>query len=92
VAKSDAANCDALVDLFSYVEIVLKRLKIYPEVSFIPGVTQMLVKIMTELVLAFAIATKDVEDGQLRSELTFISKSISNVALRKLCKESMGEE
>jgi len=94
MAKSDAANCDTLVDLFVYVEIVLKRLKIYPEVTVIPGVTQMLVKIMTELVVAFAIVTKDVEDGQLGSESILISKSesLSNVALRKLCEETMGEQ
>ena len=62
-SESGAANYDPFVDLFGYVEIVLKRLKIYAEVSVIPGVTQILVKIMTELVFVFAIATKEVQDG-----------------------------
>jgi hypothetical protein len=51
------------VDLFGFVDDVLKRLRIYPEVSVIPRVTQILVEIMTELVFVFAIATRDVKDG-----------------------------
>ena len=68
MAKSDAANSDPLVDLFGYVEDVLKRLKIYPDVSVIPEVSQILVKIMAELVIVFAIATKDVKDRPLTGE------------------------
>jgi len=88
VAKSDAANCDLLVDLFGFVEDVLKRLKVYPEVSVIPGATQALVKIMTEFVLVFAIATKDVMGGRSLSESILISQSLSNVALREIPKET----
>ena len=91
VAKSDAANRDPLVDLFGYVEDVVKQLKITPEVTVIPGVTQKLVKIMAELVFVFAIATKDVKDGPL-SESVLISKSLSNVALREICKKTTGRD
>jgi len=65
VAKSDTANCDALVELFGYIEIVLKRLKIYPEVTVTPGVIQILVKIIIELVLVCAMATKEAKEGLL---------------------------
>jgi len=65
VAKNDAANCDALVDLFGYIEIVLKRLKIYPEVTVTPGVIQILVKIIIELVSVCAMATKEAKEGLL---------------------------
>lgn len=65
MAKSDAANCDALVDFFAYIETVLKRLKIHPEVPVTPGVTQILVKIIIELVAVCALATKDVKEGLL---------------------------
>jgi len=87
MAKSDAANHDPLVDLFGFVEIILKRLKIYPDASVVPDVTQMLVKIMAELVFVFAIATKDVTDGPL-CESILISKSLSNVARRGIYKET----
>jgi hypothetical protein len=65
VAKSDTANRDALVDLFTYIEIVLKRLKIHHEVTVTPGMTQILVKILLELVLVCAMATKEVTEGPL---------------------------
>ena len=65
MAKSDAANHDALVDLFGYIGIVLKRLKIYPEVSITPGVTQILVRIIIELVSICAMATKEAKEGLL---------------------------
>jgi len=65
VAKSDITNGDALVDLFGYIEIVLKRLKIHPDVTITPGVTQILVKVIMELVLVCAMATKEVKEGIL---------------------------
>jgi hypothetical protein len=86
VAKSNPANCEPLSDLLGYVDDVLKRLKIYPEVSVIPGVTQTVIKIMTEFVLVFAIATKDIEGGYSLSELVLIRKSCFNVALREMWK------
>ena len=65
MAKSDITNGDALVDLFGYIEIVLKRLKIHPDVTITPGVTQILVKVIMELVLVCAMATKEVKEGIL---------------------------
>jgi len=65
VAKGDAANGDALVDLFGYFEIVLKRLKIHPDVTATPGVIPVLVKIIMELVSVCAMATKEVKEGLL---------------------------
>jgi len=65
VAKSDTANCDALIDLFGCIEIILKRLKIYPEVTITPGVPQILVRIIIELVSVCAMATKEVKEGLL---------------------------
>jgi len=90
VAESDTTNYDPLVELFDYVEIVLERLKIHPKVFVIPEPTQTLVKIMTELVFVFALATKDVKDRADRppseSILQVIRKSLSNVALREIYK------
>ncbi len=63
--KSDTANGDALVDLFGYIEIVLKRLKIHPDVTVTPGVIQILVKTIMELVSICAMATKEVKEGLL---------------------------
>ena len=90
MAKSDAENFDPLSVLFRYIEDVLKRLKIYPEVSVMPRVTQILVKIMTEFVFVFGIATKDVKRGRPLSESILIMKSLFNVSLREICKSTTG--
>jgi hypothetical protein len=85
VAKSNSANCEPLVDLFSYVGVILKRLRVYPEVSVIPEVTHILAKIMAELVVDFAIATKDVKHRPLRESI-LINRSLSDVPLREIYK------
>lgn len=81
--------------MFQYIEVVLKRLRIDPEVSFTPGMTQILVDIMTEIMSVFAVATKEVNKGPL-SESILTGESPSNVALaalfRELCKESQGRK
>ena len=94
--KSDTTNssadCNALVDLFDCIDNVLKRLKIYPEVSVTPGMTQKLVKIMMELLSVFALATKDVNEG-LFSEFILASKSPFNaMLLREIWKETTGRK
>lgn len=94
MAKSDAANCDALVDLFDYVENILKRLKIYPdpEITVTPEMTQTLVKIMIELMSVFAIATKKVKEDAF-SEFHFTRKVPSDFArFRKICTEIAGRK
>jgi hypothetical protein len=106
MAKSDATHCDCdpLVDIFHYAGIVLERLKTHLKVRLFDAsvkamaipeasqVTQVLVKIMCDLVVAFALATKLVEVGQLGSKSFLVSKSLSNVAVRELCKETTGDE
>jgi len=90
VAKNYSANCDALVDLFDYVENVLKRLEIYPEITVTPEMTRTLVKIMIKLMSVFAIATKQVREGAF-SESLLTRKVPSNVTrFRNICKEIAG--
>jgi len=77
-AKRDApirsAIREALVDLFHYIEIVLKRFKIEPEVAVTQAITHRLVEIMMQFISVFAIATKEVNEGLLsESILTGVS-------------------
>jgi hypothetical protein len=71
----------------------MKRLKIYPEDSVTPPISQIqiLLKIMVELMSALAIATKEVNEGLL-SEFILIIKSISNIPLREICEETTGRK
>jgi len=60
---------EALVDLFHYIEIVLKRLKIEPDVTVTQAITLKLVKIIMQFMSVFAIATKEVNEGLLSESI-----------------------
>jgi hypothetical protein len=56
---------DALVDVFECIENLARRLKIYTEIRPTPAMTEMIVKIMVELLVVLALATKQINQGRL---------------------------
>ena len=62
--KGVAADLDALVDLLEYVEHFLKRLNIYTKVPPTTAMTEIIVKIMAELLSTLALATKQINQGR----------------------------
>jgi hypothetical protein len=58
------ASYDALVDLFASFENFLSRLSIYAGVPPTPALTNVLVKIIVELISTLALATKQVKQGR----------------------------
>ena len=59
------ASYDALVDLFVSFENFLSRLSIYAEISpMSSALTNILVKIIVELISTLALATKQVKQGR----------------------------
>ena len=58
------ASYDALVDLFASFENFLSRLSIYDGVSPTPALTNVLVKIIVELISTLALATKQAKQGR----------------------------
>ena len=63
--KDINASYDALVDLFASFENFLSRLGIYTEIPPMPALTNVLVKIIVELLSTLALATKQVKQGRL---------------------------
>jgi hypothetical protein len=65
-----SASYDALVDLFASFENFLSRLSIYAEIppTETPALTNVLVRIIVELISTLALATKQVKQGRF-SEL-----------------------
>jgi hypothetical protein len=57
------ASYDALVDLFECVANFLKRLHIYTEVPFNAAMTDIIVKILVEVLSVLALATKQISQG-----------------------------
>ena len=63
-ADGVSSSYDALVDLFECVGNFLKRLRIYTDVPMSPSMTEIVVKIMVELLSVFALATKQIKQGR----------------------------
>lgn len=63
------ASYDALVDLFECVENFLRRLEIYTEIPLNPTMTDILIKIMVELLSVLALATKQVNEGRFSKSI-----------------------
>ena len=63
-----------LIGIFLRIECFFKRLESYTEVPPTPAMTDVIVKIMTEMLSLLAIATKEIKQGR-SSELTNIYKA-----------------
>ena len=63
-AKDVDASEEALADLFERIENFFKRLESYVEVPPTDAMTDIIVKIMVEVLNIFAIATKEMKQGR----------------------------
>ena len=70
-ADGVSSSYDALVDLFECIGNFFKRLRIYTDVPMTPSMTDIIAKIMVELLSVFALATKQIKQGRF-SEWTVI--------------------
>ena len=73
--KEMRASYDALVDIFASFENFLSRLSIYTEMPPTPALTNVLVKIIVELISTLALATKQVKQGRF-SEFNLVVTTV----------------
>ena len=71
VVKDVNVAQDALIDIFERIENFFKRLETYTEVRPSDALTDIIVKIMVEVLNIFAIATKEIKQGRT-SEIPII--------------------
>ncbi|KAH8994004.1 hypothetical protein EDB92DRAFT_350268 [Lactarius akahatsu] len=64
--KDVSASYDALVDLFESTENFLRRLDIYTQIPPTTAMTEIVVKILVELLSTLALATQQVKQGRLK--------------------------
>jgi len=62
------ASHDTLVRLFERINFFLQRLSIYSEIPLTNDLTELLGKIMAELLSILAISTKEMTDKKMISE------------------------
>ena len=63
---------DTLVDVFECIENFLSRLNIYTQIEPTPAMTEMMVKIMVELLAVLALATKQINQGKLSKSCNMV--------------------
>ncbi|KAH9055814.1 hypothetical protein EDB83DRAFT_2552607 [Lactarius deliciosus] len=62
-SKDVVASHEVLIDIFERIENFFKRLEAYTEVPQTAAMTDVIVKIMVEVLSIFAIATKEIKQG-----------------------------
>ncbi|KAH9169267.1 hypothetical protein EDB89DRAFT_2198624 [Lactarius sanguifluus] len=65
-SRDVAASHDVLVDIFERVENFFKRLEAYTGVPQTVAMTDVIIKIMVEVLSIFAIATKEIKQGRAK--------------------------
>ena len=78
-AKDVIAAQEALIDIFERIENFFRRMATYTDIRPTEAMTDIIVKIMVEVLNIFAIATKEIKQGRT-SELphppSFVSASL----------------
>jgi hypothetical protein len=85
------ASYDALVDLFECVGNFLKRLHIYTAVPFNSAMTDIIVKILVEVLSVLALATKQIKQGRFsKSPVSYAFPKYEH-GTEKFAKKLLGE-
>jgi hypothetical protein len=85
-----SSDLDALVDLLESIEHFLNRLDIYTKVPPTPAMTEIIVKIMVELLSTLALATKQIKQGR-PSEFVYADVLSDSRNAEKFIKKLFGE-
>jgi hypothetical protein len=87
--KDVNASYDALLHIFESIGNFVQRLGIYSKIPRSTVMTEMVVKIIVELLSTLALATKQIKQGVL-SEFTPSDRSLSSTQCREIRDEASG--
>ena len=90
-ASGVSSSYDALLDLFECLGSFLKRLEIYTNIPSTPIITEIIVKILVELLSVLALATKQIKQGRFSKHFICYRLPIAQCATEKFAKKLMGE-
>ncbi len=90
--KDVSASYDALVDLFESTENFLRRLDIYTKIPPTTAMTEVIVKILVELLSTLALATKQVKQGRLSASFSSLMHRSSLNVHREIRNEASRRE
>jgi hypothetical protein len=91
-ATGVTASYDALADLFECVANFLRRFHIYTEkISSSQTMSDIMVKILVEVLSVLALATKQIKQGRFSKRPTAIIYSVVEHSAEKFAKKLLGE-
>lgn len=82
-AKAVSADRDVLVDLFERIENFLRRLETYVDVQPTLGMTDIIVKVMVEVLFILGIATKEINQNSASELIPGIEPCLSFTIVQK---------
>ena len=89
--KGVSASYDALVDLLESIERFLSRLDIYTRIPLTPAITDIVVKVLVEVLSTLAMATRQVKQGRLSECYPHRSGTSPQRDIEKFIKKVLGE-
>ncbi|KAF8469854.1 hypothetical protein DFH94DRAFT_685270 [Russula ochroleuca] len=90
--KDVSASRGPLIDLFTRIENIFRRLETYIEVPPTPGMTEAIVAVMVEVLCVLAIATKEVKQSRAKMFLKkLVGRTDMEDALQRLKKLTLEE-
>jgi hypothetical protein len=85
------SDSKSIIELLELIESFLNRLGIYTKVPPTSAMTEIIVKIMVELLSTLAVATNQIRQGR-PSEFVFANTLPGSMQYREICKEASGRE
>jgi hypothetical protein len=80
-----------LVDLFLRIENFFKRLESYTEVEPTPAMTDIIIKIMVEVLTILGIATKEMKQRRLSESIDIYQLFLTYISPEKFLKKVLGK-
>src|SRR5579863_6043522 len=90
-ASGVSSSYDALLELFECLGSFLKRLDIYVNIPPTPIMTDIIVKILVELLSVLALATKQIKQGRFSKHIIMYNLSVAQCSIEKFTKKLLGE-
>ena len=90
-ASGVSSSYDALLELFECLGNFLKRLEIYTTIPPTPIMTDIVIKIMVELLSVLALATKQIRQGRFSKCAVIYTLPVANCSTEKFAKKLLGD-
>src|SRR6266851_9443433 len=90
-ASGVSSSYDALLDLFECLGSFLQRLDVYTNIPPTPIMTDIIVKIIVELLSVLSLATKQIRQGRFSKPIIIYELLVAQISVEKFAKKLFGE-